>query len=57
MAFEEEKSIRGWGYLVLMIDLEQFLENILEIKVHLATERQARSSDKLGYVKKDLIYI
>jgi len=40
-----------------MMDLEEFLENILGIKVHLATERQAMNSNKWEYVKKDLISV
>jgi len=56
IAFEEE-SVGGWEYIGLMMDLEEFMENALEIKVHLATERQAMNSDKWEYVKKDLIYV
>lgn len=57
IAFEEEKSIGGWEYIGLMMDLDEFLENALEIKVHLATERQAMNSNKWEYVKENLIYV
>ena len=57
IAFEDEKSIRGFEFIGRMMDLEDFLENILGIKVHLATERQAMNSNKWEYVKKDLICV
>ena len=57
IAFEDERSIGGFEFIGRMMDLEEFLENILGIKVHLATERQAMNSDKREYVKKDLIYV
>ena len=57
IAFEEKKFIGGWEFIGLTMDLEEFLENILGIKVHLATERQAMNSNKWEYVKKDLISV
>ncbi|MGH7800091.1 MAG: nucleotidyltransferase family protein [Thermodesulfobacteriota bacterium] len=57
IAFEDEKSIVGFEFIGCMMDLEEFLENTLGIKVHLATERQAIHSNKGEYVKKDLIYV
>ena len=57
IAFEDEKSIGGFEFIGRMMDLEEFLENTLGIKVHLSTERQAMNSNKWEYVKKDLIYV
>ena len=57
IAFEDEKSIGGFEFIGRMMDLEEFLENILGIKVHLSTERQAMNSNKWEYVKRDLIYV
>ena len=57
IAFEDEKSIVGFEFIGCMMDLEEFLENTLGIKVHLATERQAIYPNKWEYVKKDLIYV
>ena len=57
IAFEDEKSIGGFEFIGRMMDLEEFLENTLGIKVHLSTERQAMNSNKWEYVKRDLIYV
>ncbi len=56
IAFEDEKSIGGFEFIGRMMDIEEFLENTLGIKVHLATERQAMNSSNREYVKKDLMF-
>jgi len=54
---EDEESLGGFEFVGLMIDLEEYFERILGVKVHLASKSQAINSDKWKYLKNDLIYV
>lgn len=56
MEFEGEPK-EGLEFVGLMIDLEEYLQKILGIKVHLASKTQAINSDKWQYIKDDLVYV
>lgn len=57
IGFENEESIRGFKYIGLMNELEEYLKNTLHIKPHLASKRHASSSDKWKFIKDELIYV
>jgi len=54
---EDEESLGGFEFVGLMIDLEEYFERILGVKVHLASKSQVINSDKWKYLKNDLIYV
>lgn len=55
--FENEKSIRGFEFIGLMIDLENCIQKILGIKPHLASKRHAMESDKWKDIEKEVVYV
>ena len=55
--FENEEEIKGFEYIGLMGDLEDYLQKILGIKPHLATKRHAMGSDKWKDIKDEVIYV
>ena len=57
IGFEDEESGGRLEFVGRMMDVEEFLENAMGIKVHLVSKRQAMASDKWEYVKQDLIYL
>lgn len=57
IGFEDEESLRGFEFVGLMIDLEEYLQKIIGKKVHLASKGQALKSDKWKYMEKELTYI
>lgn len=55
--FENEESIRGFEFIGLMINLEDYIQEILGIKPHLASKRHAMQSDKWKDIEKEVVYV
>ena len=55
--FVKEESLGAFKFIGLMIDLEEYLQEILGKKVHLAPKSQAIKSEKWKSIEKELTYI
>ena len=55
--FVDEESIKGFDYIRVIRDLEEYLEKILDVKVHVASKKHAESSDKWAKIKNDIVYV
>ncbi|MGB7531372.1 MAG: nucleotidyltransferase family protein [Halobacteriota archaeon] len=55
--FENEMELGGFEYIGLMIDLEDYLRETLNIKPHLASKRHAMASDKWKLIKNEVVHV
>ena len=55
--FVKEESLGAFKFIGLMMDLEEYLQEILGKKVHLAPKSQAIKSKKWKSIEKELTYI
>ena len=55
--FVKEESLGAFKFIGLMMDLEEYLQEILGKKVHLASKSQAIKSEKWKSIEKELISI
>jgi hypothetical protein len=55
--FKDENSLKGLEYIGLITDLEEYLEKVLGIRPHLASKRDAMSSDKWKGIEQEIVYV
>ena len=57
IGFEKRATIDVWEYIGLMMDLEEYLQKLFGMKVHLASKSHAVQSEKWKNIEKELIYV